>query len=108
LQQRGLLNETLIAVAGEFGRTPQINGDGGRDHWGKCQSALLAGGGIRGGQVYGASDPRAALVTDQPVSPSDFHATIYHALGISPESEIHDRTGRPYRICEGTPITALF
>jgi hypothetical protein len=108
LQQRGLLDETLIAVAGEFGRTPQINGDGGRDHWGKCQSALLTGGGIRGGQVYGASDPRAAFVKDRPVSPSDFHATIYHALGISTDSEIHDRSGRPYRICEGTPVTALF
>jgi len=108
LKQRGLLDETLIAVAGEFGRTPQINKDGGRDHWGKCQTALLAGGGIKGGQVYGATDPRAAFVKDRPVSPSDFLATIYHALGIAPDSEIHDRSGRPYPICDGAPVTALF
>ncbi|MBI1916243.1 MAG: DUF1501 domain-containing protein [Planctomycetes bacterium] len=66
------------------------------------------GGGIRGGQVYGASDPRAAFVKDRPVSPSDFHATIYHALGIAPDREIHDRSGHPYHICDGTPVTALF
>jgi len=108
LKQRGLLEETLIAVAGEFGRTPQINKDGGRDHWGKCQTALLAGGGIKGGQVYGATDPRAAFVKDRPVSPPDFLATIYHALGIAADSEIHDRSGRPYPICDGAPVTALF
>ena len=108
LQQRGLLDETLVAAAGEFGRTPKINKDQGRDHWGKCQSALLAGGGIRGGQVYGASDKQAAYVKDRPVAPEDFLATILYALGVAPESEIHDRTGRPYRACEGTPVTALF
>src|SRR5260370_30136213 len=103
LDQRGLLDETLVAVAGEFGRTPKINRDAGRDHWGKCQTALFAGGGIRGGQVYGASDKQAAYVKDRPVEPEDFLATIYHALGISPDSEIHDRAGRPYRISQGSP-----
>jgi hypothetical protein len=108
LSQRGLLGETLVAAAGEFGRTPKINGDAGRDHWGACQSALLAGGGIRGGQVYGASDRQAAYVKDNPVSPPDFLATLYHALGVSPEAEVRDRDGRPYRVCEGRPVTALF
>jgi uncharacterized protein (DUF1501 family) len=105
---RGLLDETLIAMAGEFGRTPKINGDAGRDHWGPCQSALLAGGGIRGGQIYGASDKIAAYPKDSPVSPEDFLATIYHAMGISPESEVRDQNGRPYAISTGKPVTALF
>lgn len=108
LHDRGLLDETLVTAVGEFGRTPKINKDGGRDHWGACQSALLAGGGIRGGQVYGATDAQAAYVKDNPVSPEDFLATIYYALGLSPESEVHDRDGRPYRIVEGTPVSALF
>src|SRR5262245_23715609 len=108
LSQRGLLDETLIAMAGEVGRTPKINGDAGRDHWGPCQSALLAGGGIRGGQVYGASDKIAAYPKDSPVSPEDFLATIYHAMGISPENEVRDQNGRPYAISTGKPVTALF
>jgi hypothetical protein len=108
LGQRGLLDETLVAAVGEFGRTPKINADAGRDHWGACQSALLAGGGIRGGQVYGASDKQAAYVKDNPVSPPDFLATIYHALGLSPDAEVRDRDGRPYRLCDGKPVTALF
>jgi hypothetical protein len=108
LDERGLLDETLVAAAGEFGRTPKINPDSGRDHWGACQSALLAGGGVRGGQVYGASDKQAAYVKDNPVSPPDFLATLYYALGIDPESEIRDRDGRPYRASEGKPVTALF
>jgi hypothetical protein len=108
LGQRGLLDETLVAAVGEFGRTPRINGTGGRDHWGPCQSALLAGGGVRGGQVYGASDRLAAYVRDRPVSPEDFLATIYHAFGLSPDQELRDREGRPHRLCEGRPVTALF
>ena len=108
LAQRGLLEDTLVAAAGEFGRTPKINADAGRDHWGACQSALLAGGGIRGGQVYGASDAHAAYVKDNPVSPPDFLATIHHALGLAPDAEVRDRDGRPYRICEGKPVTTLF
>lgn len=108
LADRGLLEDTLVVAAGEFGRTPKINGDQGRDHWGACQSVLLAGGGIRGGQVYGASDPIAAYPRDLPVSPEDFLATIYHSLGISPDTEIRDRSGRPYRAVDGKPITAMF
>jgi hypothetical protein len=108
LGQRGLLDETLVVAAGEFGRTPKINSTQGRDHWGKCQTALLAGGGIRGGQVYGSTDSQAAYVKDRPVSPEDLIATIYHAMGLSPELEIRDRANRPYRACEGRAVTALF
>lgn len=108
LTVRGLLDETLIVVAGEFGRTPNINNDGGRDHWGACQSALLAGGGIRGGQVYGASDARAAYPRERPVAPQDLIATMHHALGIPPDAEIRDRLNRPYHICDGAPLTGLF
>jgi len=108
LEDRGLLDRTLIAAAGEFGRTPKVNKDGGRDHWGACQSALFAGGGIRGRQVYGKSDKIAAYPSDNPVSPADFLATIYHAMGVDPAGEIRDRENRPYRLCDGTPVTALF
>jgi hypothetical protein len=108
LSERGLLDETLVAAVGEFGRTPKINGDQGRDHWGACQSALLAGGGVRGGQVYGSSDKIAAYPRENPVAPEDFLATIYHALGLSPDLEIYDRENRPHRICEGKPLEALF
>jgi hypothetical protein len=108
LSLRGLLDETLIVAYGEFGRTPKINADQGRDHWGACQSVLLAGGGIRGGQVYGSSDPIAAYPKDNPVSPEDLLATIYRALGLSADQEIHDRAGRPYRIVEGRAIERLF
>src|SRR5262249_59432961 len=80
LSQRGLLEETLVVAVGEFGRTPRINSTQGRDHWGRCQAALLAGGGIRGGQVYGASDKNAAFVKDHPVAPGRLLAHIYPAL----------------------------
>lgn len=108
LSLRGLLDETLVVAVGEFGRTPKINATQGRDHWGMCQSALLVGGGVRGGQVYGATDKQAAYVKDNPVSPEDFLATIYAALGIAPQAEIHDRDGRPYRVVEGNPVESLF
>ena len=108
LHQRGLLDETLVVAVGEFGRTPKINAMQGRDHWGMAQSALLAGGGVRGGQVYGSTDRQAAFVKDNPVLPEDLLATIYHAMGLAPEDEVHDRAGRPHRISEGRPVTALF
>jgi hypothetical protein len=108
LTDRGLLDETLVVVVGEFGRTPLINKTGGRDHWGACQSALLAGGGIRGGKVYGASDRHAAYVKEKPVAPEDLVATIYHAFGLEEEQEIKDFEGRPHRITEGKPLLPLF
>jgi hypothetical protein len=108
LAQRGMLEETLVVMVGEFGRTPRINSTMGRDHWGACYSAVLAGGGIRGGQVYGASDAHAAYVKDKPVAPEDLLATIYAAFGLSPDTEIYDRQQRPHRICDGRPLWELF
>ena len=108
LAQRGLLDDTLVAVAGEFGRTPKINGTNGRDHWAHCYTALLAGGGIRGGTIYGASDATGAYVKDNPVTPEDFAATILHAFGLSPGTAVPDALGRPVRVTTGNPVTALF
>lgn len=111
LDQRGLLDETIVAWVGEFGRNPRIEpggGGGGRNHWPFCYSGLLAGGGIRGGAVYGRSDAHAARPAESPVGPQDYAATILHALGIAPETAVHDRFGRPHRVCEGAPITGLF
>ena len=107
LTERGLLDETLVACAGEFGRTPKINGNNGRDHWPFCYSAVLAGGGIQGGSIYGASDKQAAYVKDNPVTPGDYIATICQACGLDPAREIRDLAGRPFKICDGEPITAL-
>jgi uncharacterized protein (DUF1501 family) len=108
LSRSGLLDETLVALWGEFGRTPKLNNAGGRDHWGAVQTACLAGGGIRGGQVYGASDKDAAYPAANPVSPEDMLATVYYALGIDPEGTMRDPLGRPVRVVEGEPLTALF
>jgi hypothetical protein len=108
LSQRGLLDETLVVCLAEFGRTPKINAAAGRDHWAPCFSVVLAGAGIRGGQVYGASDRLAAYPTDKPVAPADLAATIYSALGVDPQTEIHDRIGRPYQLSTGRPLVELF
>ena len=108
LTDRGLLDDTLVVVTGEFGRTPKINKNAGRDHWGACYGTLLAGGGIRGGQTYGSSDGHAAYVKDSPVRVEDVGATILHAFGFPPEAEIFDPAGRPVRSSKGTPLTALF
>jgi hypothetical protein len=108
LTQRGLLDETLVVVAGEFGRTPKINATAGRDHWAHCYTQLLAGGGVRGGQVYGASDAHGAYVKDLPVTPDDFAATILHAFGLSPDDAVIDPLNRPVRITTGRPVTTLF
>jgi hypothetical protein len=108
LHDRRLLDETLVVMLGEFGRTPKINKAAGRDHWGACQSVVLAGGGVRGGQVYGSSDQHAAYPKTNPVAPEDVIATMYHALGIASDSLIHDRENRPHRISEGRPLVELF
>jgi len=101
LSSSGLLDETLVAMFGEFGRTPKINKNSGRDHWGAIQSGVLSGGGIRGGCVHGRSDKDSAYPVSHPVSPEDMLATIYHALGISADSTIRDPTGRPHRAVDG-------
>ncbi len=107
LQQRGLLDETLVVWMGEFGRTPKVNARGGRDHWGHVFSVALAGGGIQGGRVHGASDAQGGFPASGRVEPQDLSATIFDSLGFSPETEIHDALGRPLVISQGTPIRAL-
>jgi hypothetical protein len=104
LAERGLLESTLVVWMGEFGRTPRINQAGGRDHWGQVFSIALAGGGIRGGVVYGASDRIAAYPKDGRVTPQDLTATILHCLGIPTESELHDNLGRPLAVTRGEII----
>ncbi len=101
LEQRGLLDETLVVVMSEMGRTPKINGNAGRDHWTYCYSMFFAGAGIRGGTIYGASDAQAAFVKDKPVSTADICATIYECLGIDPDLPILDHGGRPHPIANG-------
>jgi hypothetical protein len=108
LDERGLLGETLVVCLGEFGRTPRINGNAGRDHWAACNSVVLAGGGVRPGQVHGASDRQAAHPVTPPASPDDLAATVYHALGIDPETEIRDRQGRPWQLARGRVLQELF
>jgi hypothetical protein len=108
LADRGLLEETLVYWTGDFGRTPKINGDAGRDHWPQCQTVLLAGGGIRGGQLYGGSDSRGAFPDSKPVLPDDITATVYTALGLDPATEVYDQLGRPMPISRGQPLGELF
>lgn len=107
LQQRGLLDETLVVWSSEFGRTPKINSSGGRDHWGPANSVVFAGGGVPGGQIYGATDDSASAPSRDPVSPGQIAATIYTLLGISPATEIHDAFQRPFRIALDEPIRSL-
>jgi hypothetical protein len=107
LDQRGLLDETLVVCIGEFGRTPKINRNGGRDHWGHVFSFALAGAGISGGQVYGASDATGSYPARDPVSGGDLTATLFHLLGIDYRGTFHDREGRIHKLTEGTPIYRL-
>jgi hypothetical protein len=107
LADRGLLDETLVIMMGEFGRTPRFNRNGGRDHWPQCYSTVLAGGGIRGGRVFGSSDRLTATVTSDPVSPDDLLATLYHLVGIDPRTEIRDLQGRPFPLVAGKPVAGL-
>jgi hypothetical protein len=104
LAVRGLLESTLVVWMGEFGRTPKINARGGRDHWGPVFSATLAGGGVRGGQVIGASDRIGGYPRDGRVLPQDLAATVYHCLGYAGHTEVHDTQGRPLAITRGEVI----
>ncbi|MBI1916947.1 MAG: DUF1501 domain-containing protein, partial [Planctomycetes bacterium] len=101
LDSRGLLDETLVIVLSEMGRTPKINPNGGRDHWTYCYTVFMAGGGLKGGAVYGASDAHAAYVKDKPVSTADICATVYECLGIDPTMPIRDYAGRPIPVAHG-------
>lgn len=108
LADRGMLDSVLIYCAGEFGRTPLINGHAGRDHWSNCFSVLLGGGGLQGGQIVGASEPRGGGVVERLVTPLDLLATIYQVLGIPLDTHFHDSTGRPVSIVgSGKPIREL-
>jgi hypothetical protein len=116
LEQRGLLDETLVVWTGEFGRTPRVGqrveggagaGRDGRDHWAGVFTSVLAGGGIRGGVVHGSSDRYAAYPATDPTTPADLAATIYHCLGVDLDLPMRDRFNRPLLLCEGTPIQAI-
>jgi uncharacterized protein (DUF1501 family) len=110
LHQRGLLKETLVVWMGEFGRTPRI-GDRdkfGRSHWPNCYSVVMAGGGLRGGTVYGASDRIGAAPAENPAKLEDIAATMFYSLGIDPATEIHDPVKRPVPLAYGHPISSVF
>ncbi len=109
LDERGLLKDTLVVAMGEFGRTPKVNKDAGRDHWGQAASLLFAGAGVRGGKVVGATDKNGAFVTDRPVRPADVCFTIYDALGIDPRKQIRTPEGRPVEILDqGSRLHELY
>jgi hypothetical protein len=115
LAARGLLDETLVIVTGEFGRTPRIgkstgnvNSKDGRDHWAAVFSAVFAGAGVRGGQTIGQSDKLGAYPASRPYKPADLAATVYRSLGVDPDTELRDRFDRPIRLCTGEPIAPLF
>ena len=109
LKRTGLFDETLVVVMGEFGRTPKINTRGGRDHWPRVFSVMLAGGGVQGGQVIGASDSVGESPADRPVTPADLICTIYTLLGIDSTTELTTDTGRPVRLTSDTarPVEEL-
>lgn len=107
LADRGTLDETLVVMLTDFGRTPRINGGAGRDHYPSVYSVALAGGGIQGGQVYGSSDANGAFPRTQPCGPPDVHATIFQALGISPRAELRDMLGRPFPVSDGEVLPLL-
>jgi hypothetical protein len=108
LSVRGILDTTLVVVLAEFGRTPKINANAGRDHWPDCFSVVLAGGGIQGGAIHGSSDRIGAFPAADPVTPGDLAATLFWRFGIDAKTELHDLTGRPYRLAEGQPLRRAF
>jgi uncharacterized protein (DUF1501 family) len=104
----GLLDSTLVAAMGEFGRTPRLNNRGGRDHWPSVWSVILAGGGVRGGQIVGSSDRHGEEPRDRPVHAAEIAATVYHSLGIDPTAEVPGADGRPTRLLRARPVLELF
>ncbi len=108
LHQRGLLESTLVVATGEFGRTPRLNANGGRDHWSRCWTAIVAGGGILGGQVIGRSDPIGSEPTERPVSPQELVASIFHALGVAHDTTIPGPDGTPVTVYPAAPVAELF
>ena len=108
LEERGLLQRTLVVATGEFGRTPKLNSNGGRDHWAGCWTTILAGGGVQGGRVIGASDAIASEPAERPVHARDIPATIFRALGVGLDATIPAPDGQPVRVYEGQPVRELF
>jgi hypothetical protein len=109
LVARGMWERTIVAVIGDFGRTPRVNKNAGRDHWNYCYSVMLGGGGFRGGFVYGASDKTGAFPAHDACLPGDITASLYQLLGLSPDRLLHDALGRPHRlVATGNPIPQLF
>jgi uncharacterized protein (DUF1501 family) len=107
LAQRGLLDETLVCCVSEFGHTPKFNAKAGRDHWGKVFSIALAGGGVKGGSIYGRTDKNAGEPASEVVKPCDYLATVFHALGYEPETTVKDMQGRPLPITRGKVVEAV-
>lgn len=107
MEERGLLEDTLVVWMGEFGRTPKINENASRDHWPQCYTVLLAGAGVKRGFVYGASDKTGSLPSENPVRPDDLAATIYYLLGIDPHTEVMGVGDRPLVIADGKPVTGV-
>ncbi len=97
-----------MVATGEFGRTPKLNSNGGRDHWAGCWTALVAGGGTKGGRVIGASDRTGTEPSDRPVTPQELVSTIFHALGVAPDATIPGPDGTPVAVYPGTPVAELF
>jgi len=116
MDERGTLSETLVVAVGEFGRSPRLgvstsgnsNSPDGRDHWPYCYTAMVAGAGIPGGRLYGESDATASSPKEKPVHPNDLLATIYYALGIDPNQEIHNHLNQPRDLVKGKPLTDLW
>jgi uncharacterized protein (DUF1501 family) len=108
LEERGLLDETLVVCMGEFGRTPKISKNAGREHWPQCYSIILAGAGVRRGYQHGRSDKQGAYPASDPVTPSDVIATVYDALGIDPHQLIMDPAGREHTLVKGQPIREVY
>ncbi len=110
LVDRGLWQNTTLVWMGEFGRTPRINQNAGRDHWARCWSIVVGGGSIKGGQVYGSTDEQGMAVKDNPVKIGDVFATLYRGMGIDPTTQVRDPIGRPFAIAggNGRPIEQLF
>ena len=109
LKQRGLLNKTLIVLSSEFGRTPKINANAGRDHHPGCFSSMLAGAGIKGGQIYGQTDEIGKSIEDGHTYPQDLNATIAYACGLPLEKEVFSPNGRPFKVAhEGTPLKSIY
>ncbi len=104
LADRGMLEDTLVITAGEFGRTPRINNNAGRDHWPQAQSILIAGGGYKHGQIIGSTNSKAEHPTSRPIQPADFNAIVYRAIGLKPEDTIRDRLNRPVHLVQGGEV----